>query len=237
VSATATAANATPAGAAGRVYVWELPVRLSHWGIALSIVVLAATGIYIGRPLGAVPGEANAAFLMGRMKQIHTGAAIVFTLSVLARIVWMFVGNRYARWSQLLPLSLERIRGLFGTFAFYSFLRRDPPPYLGHNPLAGFAYSLVFALCLTQIGTGLALYSVSAHVDSVLSSFQFLVPIFGGLQMARLIHHVVMWLLIGFTAHHVWSSILMSLTERNGLIDSIFSGFKHAPTEPKEPRS
>jgi Ni/Fe-hydrogenase 1 B-type cytochrome subunit len=54
----------------------------------------------------------------------------------------------------------------------------------------------------------------------VFSSFQFLVPVFGGLQLARLIHHVVMWLLIGFAAHHIWSSILMSLTERNGLIDS-----------------
>jgi Ni/Fe-hydrogenase 1 B-type cytochrome subunit len=99
VSATATAASGSQASEAGRVYVWELPVRLSHWGIALSIVVLAATGIYIGRPFGAVPGEASAAFLMGRMKQIHTGAAIVFTLSVLARIVWMFVGNRYARFT------------------------------------------------------------------------------------------------------------------------------------------
>ena len=34
-----------------RVYVWEWPVRLAHWGVVLSIAVLAVTGIYIGQPV------------------------------------------------------------------------------------------------------------------------------------------------------------------------------------------
>ena len=136
-----------------RVYVWQAPVRLTHWLIAGSLFVLAATGFYIGHPFGAVPGEANRHFVMGHVKLVHSGAAIVFTLAVLIRLAWMLVGNRYARWNQFVPTSGERVRGIFSMAAFYSFLRRDPPHELGHNALAGLVYSAVFALCLLQIAT------------------------------------------------------------------------------------
>ena len=32
------------------IYVWEVPVRVTHWLIVLSIVVLGATGLYIHAP-------------------------------------------------------------------------------------------------------------------------------------------------------------------------------------------
>ena len=214
-----------------RIHVWEWPVRLSHWLIAASMVVLAVTGVYIGNPFFSPQGEATRHFVMGTMKAVHFWAAVVFILSVLARVLWMFTGNPYSRWHQLLPVSKHRMQGLLRTFAFYVFLRRQPPEYVGHNPLAGFAYALVFLLYATMIVTGLALVSANAHVESPLRAFSFLVPWLGGLQMARLIHHVVMWLLIGFAAHHVWSAFLISVVERSGLMGSIFGGDKFVPPE------
>jgi Ni/Fe-hydrogenase 1 B-type cytochrome subunit len=44
--------------------------------------------------------------------------------------------------------------------------------------------------------------------------------------MARFIHHVGMWLLLGFAAHHFWSAFLVGTVERSSLLDSIFSGYK-----------
>ena len=38
-----------------RVYVWQLPVRITHWLIAGSILVLSVTGFYIGTPFVTVP--------------------------------------------------------------------------------------------------------------------------------------------------------------------------------------
>jgi Ni,Fe-hydrogenase I cytochrome b subunit len=32
------------------VYVWDLVVRSTHWLIALSLIVLSVTGVYIGNP-------------------------------------------------------------------------------------------------------------------------------------------------------------------------------------------
>jgi Ni/Fe-hydrogenase 1 B-type cytochrome subunit len=214
-----------------RVYVWELPVRVTHWLIALSIAVLSATGIYIGHPFITVSGPAGEHFVMGWAKVIHSYAAIAFTLSVLARVTWMFTGNKYAHWDKFIPVHRPRRSGLWPTLKFYLFALRKPPGFVGHNPLAGLTYTLVFGLYFTAIATGLAMYSASAGVGSPMRAFTFLIPFAGGLQTARWIHHIVMWLLLGFTVHHVYSGVLMSSVEANATMESIFSGFKFVPRE------
>lgn len=211
----------------GVVYVWERPVRLAHWLIVLSIAVLSVTGLYIGTPFLIVTGPAGQHFVMGWAKLIHFYAALTFALAVCSRILWMFVGNRYARWSEFVPLSPVRRSRLLPTLQFYLFLRREPPAVVGHNPLAGMTYVLVYGLCLVAIATGLAMYSVSA--GGFMRSFGFLIPLVGGLQTARWLHHVVMWLLLGFGVHHVYSAVLMSSTEVTGTMESIFSGYKFIP--------
>jgi Ni/Fe-hydrogenase 1 B-type cytochrome subunit len=217
-----------------RFRVWSWPVRLSHWLVAGSILVLAVTGIYIGNPFLTVQGEATRHFVMGTMKAIHFWAAMVFIVAVFGRVLWMFAGNHYERWHELVPVSRERWVGIFRTAAYYSFLRREPQKHVGHNPLAGVAYALVFGLYGVMIATGLALLSANAHLDSPLRAFSFLVPWLGGLQLARFIHHVATWLILGFVAHHVWSAFLIASQVGAGLFDSIFTGFKFIPPEASE---
>ena len=211
------------------VYVWDLVVRWTHWLIVLSMAVLSVTGIYIGNPFGVAGAEPGTSFLMGWMRVVHSYSAIVFTLAVLSRILWMFIGPGMARWRQFIPADRDRRRGFVGTIKFYLFMRPAPPPFVGHNPVAGAAYTLVFGLYLVMILTGFALLSTSAGVGSPTGWFGFLVPLFGGTGLARWIHHVGMWLLIGFAIHHVYSGLLVSIVERNGTMDSIFSGWKWFP--------
>jgi len=47
----------------------------------------------------------------------------------------------------------------------------------------------------------------------------------------RLAHHLIMWLLIAFALHHVYSAFLVDSEEGNGLMSSIFSGFKFISTD------
>jgi Ni/Fe-hydrogenase 1 B-type cytochrome subunit len=217
--------------ALARVYVWEIPVRVCHWLIVASMTVLAVTGIYIGTPFLIASGPASQRFVMGTMRAVHFYSAIVFTLAVLSRILWMFVGNKYAHWDKFIPVRGIRRRGLIPTLKFYLFAAKKPPGFVGHNPVAGLAYTVVYGLCLLEIATGLALYSVSAHVGSPLRAFGFLVPLVGGLQTARLLHHVSMWLLIAFTVHHVYSAVLMAHVEANSTVGSIVSGWKFVDRE------
>jgi Ni/Fe-hydrogenase, b-type cytochrome subunit len=212
-----------------RVYVWQIPVRVTHWLIALSIVVLSITGLYIGHPVMTVPGRTGQWFVMGWMKVIHGYAAIVFAAAVLARVIWMFTGNKYARWDKFLPVFRTRRKGMLPTISFYMFTRDRPPGYVGHNPLAGSAYVAVFGLYFLAIATGLVMREAGADVGSPLRWFASLAPLFGGLQIARWIHHAVMWLLLGFTVHHVYSSILTAAVEKTGTMDSIFTGYKWVP--------
>jgi len=214
-----------------RVYVWEWPVRFTHWMIVASIVVLSATGIYMGYPFITVSGPAGSRFVTGAAKVIHLYAAIAFALCIVIRLVWMFLGNNYARWDKFLPVPKRRRAGLLPTFWFYVFRLRKPPGFIGHNPLAGLTYTAVFLLYFVMIATGLTLFSASAAVTSPLHGLRFLIPLVGGLQTARWIHHVTMWLLLGFAVHHVYSAVLMSQVEANGTIESIFSGYKFVPSE------
>ena len=211
------------------VYVWQIPVRVTHWLIALTLLILSVTGLYIGRPFMTVPGQAGQWFVMGWMRIIHFYAAIVFTCAVIVRVIWMFTGNKYARWDKFLSAYRTRQKGILPTVLFYSFLRDKPPAYVGHNPVAGSAYLLVFGLYFLAIGTGLVMHAPSAEVGSPLRWFASLAPLFGGLQVARWIHHVVMWLLLGFTLHHVYSAVLVASIEKNGTIDSIIAGYKWVP--------
>ena len=218
-----------------RVYVWDLVVRNTHWLIVLSMAVLVATGLYIAHPFGFPGVTPSPHFRMGWVKVVHSYAAIFFTLAVVVRIIWLFVAPMpYARWSQFLPWRRSRRRDMLTSLKFYLFMRPHPPDVVGHNPLAGFTYIAVFLLYLVMITTGLALYASHELPGAFMKTFQFLVPIFGGLQTARFIHHVVMWLLIAFAVHHVYSVALTSALEDNGEADSIFSGYKFVLDEDLE---
>jgi Ni/Fe-hydrogenase 1 B-type cytochrome subunit len=212
-----------------RVYVWELPVRLTHWVLFFSIIVLSATGYYIGHPFIQAPGPAKDHFVMGTTIVIHNYAAIFFTLATLARIYWFFVGNRYARLSEFVPLSKRRLRSLWNTFLYYSFIRHEPDDYPGHNALGAATYAIIFVVYLLMIVTGFVLYAVNASLGAPIRIFDHLASLFGGLTLARLLHHVGMWIILIFAVVHIYFVLLASLIEHAGTFDSIFSGYKFVP--------
>lgn len=220
----------TPVSDIVRTYVWEVPVRVAHWLIVISILLLSITGFYIGRPFIIVSGPAAQHFVMGWMKVIHFWAAWLFVTALTMRLVWMFTGNKYAHWDKFIPVHPTRLRGIWPTVKFYIFALRKPPGFVGHNPVAASAYTLVYGLCLLEVATGFVMHGASSPT-SFLHGFGGWAWLFGGLAMARWIHHIVMWLLLGFTVHHVYSAVLMSIVEANATIESIFSGYKFVPRE------
>lgn len=66
-----------------RIRVWELPVRLFHWGLAASCLIAWATG------------EST------RWGALHVAAGAIAALLVLYRIGWGVIGERWSRWSSL----------------------------------------------------------------------------------------------------------------------------------------
>lgn len=215
-----------------RVYVWELPVRLTHWVNVISIVVLSITGYYIFRPFLSVgPLEAENRYIMGVVRWVHFVVAYVFVASLLLRAYWAFAGNRWASWRALFPFFSRAGRQNMGeTFGYYIFRRRDPPEITGHNALAGATYLLVVFLFFVQIVTGFALYGY-VHPTGIWPALTGWIFLFFSVQTVRVIHHLVMWLIIAFATHHIYSAWLWDAEKGSGIMSSIFSGYKFIPPD------
>ena len=208
------------------LYVWELPVRITHWVIFLSIVVLTFTGYYLYDPF--IIARGNRVFLMGTMRFVHEVAGFVFIAAFLVRAYWFFMGNKWARWRQFLPIGRRRWNEFWSQLGYYLFLRRKPPFVIGHNPLAGATYTVIYFLILVEILTGLALYN---HIlgSKWLGFFIDWLPWLISIRYLRAIHFFIMLALWAFFIHHVYSAVLIGLEERSGLVGSIFSGYKFFP--------
>lgn len=205
-------------------YVWEWPVRITHWINVVCLVMLGITGVSIGAPV-LDPGPVNP-YGMGWMRALHFGFGYLFSLSVLSRLVWMLFGNRHACWKTFLALLTRKgWRSGWAAFKYYVFLSSRTPYLVGHNGLAATFYAGIFLLFLVEIVTGLSLYGQSAPGGfwNTLTA-----PLLGwiGIQQLRLIHHGILWLLVCFTIIHVYLSWMLDRKMRNGLMSSIFSGYK-----------
>lgn len=208
-----------------RAYVWEFPVRLTHWVNFLCIIAFTVTGLYIGIPYVHADG-ASGQHIMGWMRFVHFVAGYAFLMSFLIRLYWSLMGNRYASLKAFIPYTAQNWRDLFGTLAFYTFLSKKPPYAAGHTQLAAVTYLVVFALFAFQIVSGFALYSAGKPASVVFT-------ILGGwllgvmhLQTIRVLHHLAMYLILVFAMIHVYIAWWMDTVERNGIAGSMFGGYK-----------
>lgn len=207
-----------------KCYIWELPVRWCHWINVMSIMTLAVTGFFIGTPVSF--GSSASDFTMGWIRFVHFTAAYAFAVSVLSRIIWSLIGNKYAGWREFFPfLTAGGREKMVRMFRYYMFMDKEVPETIGHNPLATTAYLALFLLYLLMILTGFSLYAEHTPGGIMHRSLGVMYAMFSS-QGMRLAHHLSMWLILGFVINHIYSAWLMDIKERGSEISSMFSGFK-----------
>jgi Ni/Fe-hydrogenase 1 B-type cytochrome subunit len=207
-----------------RTYVWEFPVRLTHWVNFLCILTLAATGIYIGSPF--IHAYRSDQYIMGTIRLVHFIAGYTFLMSIIIRLYWAFMGNRYASWKVWFPFSKKRRADLADAVKYYTLISKKPPYAVGHTALAGVAYFFVSLLFLLQIFSGFALFSLShpGHLShTVLGGWLLSVM---NPHAIRIYHHMAMYVLLAFAIVHVYISWWLDTAEKNGLMGSMFGGYK-----------
>lgn len=207
-------------------YVWELPVRVTHWVTAAAITTLFATGLFIASPLSGPGGEAYDRFFMGRVREVHFIAAYALLFSFIVRAYWFFVGNNYSRSGFPRFWEKDWWTELFGQVLEYLGKERAPVP-LGHNALAGAAYFLFVAVLGTfQIVTGFALYGETNRGGFWDSLCGWSVSLLGGAFRTHLWHHVAAWGFVIFFIMHLYMVLFDVGRFKNGLIGSMIAGFK-----------
>lgn len=131
--------------------VWDAPTRWFHWINLLCVLGLLGVGLVIlnGGALGITnPGKIA-------LKTVHVWIGYVFAANLCWRLIWAFFGNRYARWSSLLPAGSGYWRALRD---YLSAARAgQPQQFLGHNPLGRISVAVLLLLLTAQAITGLVL--------------------------------------------------------------------------------
>lgn len=214
------------------VYVWQLPVRFFHWINALCLVILCVTGYVIGDPPAiSQGGEAIYHYWMGWVRLIHLITAMVFVVNALVRIYWAFVGNRFSRWYNYIPITKSQWVGIYNTVKVDVFLLSKNAVYdIGHNSLAATTYFIMFFAFIIQVITGFMMMFVTTNnvLEPVTTWALFKVD---GFYWIRYIHHAMMWIFIMFAIIHIYLVFYHDYIERNGIASSIIGGWKFIPAD------
>lgn len=128
---------------------WDVPVRIFHWVNFISVISLIFVALIMlyKKEIGITSMDAKVT-----LKEIHVIIGYVFVLNLLWRIIWGFIGSKYARWSYIFPG-----KGFIRQSRSYikSVTDGNPQQYIGHNPLGRLAISLIILLLVTLSATGL----------------------------------------------------------------------------------
>ena len=214
-----------------KVYVWEFPVRFTHWINALCLIALSITGIYIGDPF--MHAESSSQYIMGWMRFIHFVSAYTFLMSIIIRLYWSLAGNKYACMCTWLPFSGKKIGEVIEDLKVYLLISRRSKAHVGHSALGGLTYLLLLGVFVFEIISGFALYSLthSGVIWTILGGWLTNVMY---LQTIRLWHHLFMYVIIAFTLIHIYISVFSESMEETGMITSIFTGYKFIPEKDLE---
>ncbi|MEA3248057.1 MAG: Ni/Fe-hydrogenase, b-type cytochrome subunit [Gemmatimonadota bacterium] len=207
------------------VYLWGAPIRAMHWIAAACVVVLIASGFYIGRPYFMTSGEASAHYLMGWMRFLHFTAAAVIVMTGIVRLYWLFAGNQFERLPALFPTSLGNL--VKTGMAYLTFRPERQPNYVGHNPLQQVSYTGTYLMMMVMVVTGFTLYGQSNPGGVIFTVFSWVPGLLGGLQNVRLVHHVMTWAFIIFIVFHVYFAVRSDYVERAGVVSSIITGGRY----------
>ena len=112
--------------------VWDLPTRLFHW---LVVALVVAAWLIVGEE--------------GWRLTTHTAAGYGLLAALVFRLGWGFVGSTHARFSDFVrPWSAVRDYAR-------QIARREPPRYIGHNPLGGWSVIVLLVALASMVATGL----------------------------------------------------------------------------------
>jgi Ni,Fe-hydrogenase I cytochrome b subunit len=190
--------------------VWPLALRLVHWALALSVIVLIATGWLLGG--GMVMNPALHEMLRGTL---HVPAGQIAAAALAGRLVLLAVDPGVSGWRALVPRSRDRAARSEMLRFYLSWGRRQPPGYYAHDPVWTLFYPVLFVLLGFQVFTGFAVQSQGLRQVAGLS-------VEGVLQWHGRIALFLAWL----AGLHVASVLLREIRGRGYEVSAMLHGHR-----------
>jgi cytochrome b len=172
-----------------RILVWDMPTRVFHW-----LQVLSFSFAYL-----------NA--FSERMRNYHVALGYILLGLLVFRLLWGFIGTRYAKFSSFLFNPKQIFTYLQSLF------RGNPVHYLGHNPAGSVSVWLLLALGLFVCVTGVMALQDDAS-DLVVD-----------------MHGLATNVMLGVILLHLIGVLISSILHRENLVRSIITGYKTDGTD------
>ena len=208
------------------VKVWTVAMRLNHWGMALSILVLIITGFYIAEPFSMLTGETVDKFFMGYVRFVHILFGIFLTFLFVWRVYLAFFSKFHADWKDF--FAFLDWKNTIKQLKFYALISKEPPDhkYL-YGPMQSLAYGGLMIMVFLIVITGLIMMGAGYHAGFTAIVYYFLKPVedmLGGLAIVRWIHHILTWAFVLFMVVHVYMACWYDVVFKEGTISSMISG-------------
>lgn len=212
-------------------YLIQLPVRIWHWSLVITIPVLIITGYIIGKPWHSLDGNPTFLFYMGYTRMAHFIAGFIMAIGMFLRLLYAFFGNHYSRQIFVIPIWKKSWwRGLIGDFKWYLFIDKTPHVYMGHNPLAQIGMGACVFLIFLMVFTGMGMYIVSSDNPWLVHTFGWVIDFVywtgGNTLDLHNWHRLGMLCLIAFIIVHIYMVIREEIMGKTTLVSSMFSGFR-----------
>ncbi len=171
--------------------------------------------------------EASSRYIFGQIRFVHFVFAYIFTVNFAARVYW----DSWATDSQDGRISSPSRGGSFGTpgrcsASIFCQICKLPLSSIGVDVPAGIIYPAVYLMILFQIVTGFGLYAAMSR-SWFPKLFTWVVPrSWEGSVVVRQWHHVMTWVLLVFTAFHIYLSWYHDYLEGRGTMSSMIGGWK-----------
>ena len=167
-----------------KTFVWDLPTRAFHWLLALAFV-----GAF-------VTAESE------RLRDLHMLMGYSAAGLVAFRLLWGFLGTRYARFSSL-PLSPRAVVAYLKSLLILS-----PRHYFGHNPAGSWAVIGMLVLITVTAATG---WAQAVEV---------------GPRWVEDLHEGLANTTVAVIGVHIVAVLLSSVLHRENLVRAMLNGYK-----------
>ena len=189
------------------ITVWDAPLRLFHWLLAVLVVFS-----YVTAKIG------------GSWMEWHMRSGYTILALLLFRLAWGFAGGTTSRFASF-------VRGPAAAIAHLRSLRAPGRVMLGHNPLGGWMVLVMLAALLVQAVSGLFVD------DEILTRGPLVAKASGDVvSRMGWIHDRNEWVLVALVGLHVAAIAFYALVLRANLVMPMISGRAELPEQVLPPR-
>lgn len=176
------------------IYIWDLPLRVCHWGFAFLVPALWWSA-------------------ENSQWALHKRFGIVLLGLLIFRILWGFIGTRTARFASF-------VKGPGAVLSYISGKAAAAQDAIGHNPLGALSVLALIGAMVVQVGSGLF---AGDPYDGATGPLNSLVGIATADALTQW-HEWFYWVVLGLVALHLSAIAFYTLVKRNNLIAPMIVG-------------